>query len=253
MSQIINNTSNYSIVTQRELAVLLAAFETSYIYNVIQTNLANKYDTNFLNNLKPNVIGSFEMNFKNLLTAYPMDHENINFTRQQTYEEIIDILSNEYQFRLADSSQDILDKYTLAYFMYDLLVSKFTNYITFFFADYLIREKDNIYSAFNLDAIKKNKDSSTLYGKRAYDDSKIAIINANLLMILQGMTTFDISFTDICRSIYPDTNISNLLSQNLIPTVDFYKVYYCAAIGNPQLTPGFLTSVRLEIQRRQGM
>lgn len=253
MSQIINNTSNYSIVTQRELAVLLAAFETSYIYNVIQTNLANKYDTNFLNNLKPNVVGSFEMNFKNLLATYPMDHENINFTRQQTYEEIIDILANEYQFRVSDTYPDMLDKYALAYFAYDLLVARFTNYITYFFADYLIREKESIYAAFNLDAIKKNKDSSTLYGRRAYEDPKIAVINANLLMILQGMTTFDISFADICKAIYPDTNIGDMLAQTLIPTVDFYKTYYCAALGNPQLTPGFLTSIRLEIQRRQGM
>ena len=44
MSQIINQTDEYNTVTENELSVILASFETQFIYSVIQDNLNAKYN-----------------------------------------------------------------------------------------------------------------------------------------------------------------------------------------------------------------
>ena len=249
MSQIINQTDEYNIVTENELSVILASFETQFIYSVIQDNLNAKYSTNFIGIERPNAVKSFEDTFKNLLNTYPMDHENINYTRQMTYEEIIDILCQSYNLIKTQEETTLIDKFALAYYMYDLLVSNFSKNIINFYARYIIQEKNSIYSYFNLDAMKKNKDSSTIYGKKTYRDPKLAIINANLISILENMQSFDISFENICSFVYSDKSIVNLLCQNISPAVDFYKTFYCEIIRNPDIRPLFITSIRLEIQK----
>lgn len=251
MSQFINGTKEYDIVTQNELSVILASFETSYIFAVIKDNLAMRYNSNFIGITKPNTVGAFENTFKNLKEIYPVDHENIDFTRQETYSEIIELLSNEYHFTPSPLQDSLVDKFPLAYYMYDFFVSNFSNYITRFFSQYIFREKNAIYNYFNLENLKKNKDSSTVYGRRAYEDPKLAIINANLVYILDQMQAFDISFRDICSIIYTDPTVVELLNQNLCPQSDFYKEFYCEAIRNKDIAPLFLTSIRLEIQKQQ--
>ena len=251
MSVSIGTTKDYSIMTQNELSTILASFESSYIFLVIKDNIAMKFNDAFIGIIKPNTIAAFENTFNNLREVYPMDHENIMSVRQQTYEEVIDLLCYEYNFSKSDYYNDILDKYTLAYYLYDLLVSNFSNNITTFFANYIFREKDALYNYFNLERFKKNKDSSTIYGRKAYHDTKLAIINANLVYILQNMQAFDITLAEICRTVYPDINISNLITQNIIDNGNFYKQYYCEVISNPNISPIFFTSIRLEIQKEQ--
>lgn len=245
------NDDDYSVVTQNELSTILATFDSAYIFSVIQDNLKLKYDNSFIGILIPNVVGSFEKTFQNLLEVYPMDHDNIYEVRDQTYDRIIEILCNEYKLSLNINQIDNVDKYTLAYWMYDMLVSNFSNYITTFFSRYIIQEKENLYNYFNLDAVKKNKDSSTIYGKKAYNDLKLAIINSHLLNILTAIQAFDITFEQICETVYADKNIISLLINTLLPTVDFYKTFYCEALRNADIVPIFITNIRLEIQKNQ--
>lgn len=247
----LNLSKDYSIVTERELSTILASFETSFVFAAIKDNLAMKYNDCFIGITKPNTVTAFENTFNNLKEVYPMDHDNILAVRQQTYEEIIDILCSEYNLAKGDCYDDIIDKYTLAYYMYDLLVSNFSNHITTFFANYIFREKDAIYNYFNLDQFKKNKDSSTIYGKKAYEDPKLAVISANLVNILQSMQAFDISLYDICSVVYPDPNIVNLFRYNISDLGDFYKQYYCEVLRNQSIVSLFYTSIRLELQRSQ--
>lgn len=251
MSQVINNSIGYNTVTENELAVLLASFETSYIYNVINDNITHRYDAMFVDIVKPNAVNAFELNFKNLLEQFPMDKENIKFVRSNTYEEIIQLLCKAGGLAISPNYETMDDHYTAAYYLYDLIVSNFTNNITQFFCNYIYREKTNLYNYFNLDYMKKNKDSATLYGKKVYEDPKIAVINANLVYILDQMQAFDISFNDICTVLYPDPNVVNMLTTNFVPQVDFYKTFYCEPFRNPNLAAMFITAIRLEIQRRQ--
>lgn len=251
MSQVLSNSLGYNTVTENELAVLLASFETSYIYSVIQDNINHRFDTMFIDIVKPNAVAAFEANFKNLREQYPMDVENIKYVRDNTYEEIIEILCKNGGLVPTENYSTLEDKYAAAYYLYDLIVSNFSNNITEFFSNYIHREKNSLYNYFNLDSVKKNKDSATLYGKKAYEDTKMAIINANLVYILNQMQAFDITFRDICTVIYPDPNVVDLLVNNFVPQIDFYKTFYCEPLRNPNLSSLFITSIRLEIQKRQ--
>ena len=251
MSVNINISKDYNIMTQNELNTVLASFESEFIFSVIKDNLAMKYNDAFINIVKPNVVSAFENTFNNLKEIYPMDHDNIMNVRQQTYEEIVDILCAEYNLSKGDCYDDLLDKYTLTYYLYDFLVANFTNNIVEFFSNYIFREKDAIYDYFNLDQFKKNRDSSTLYGRKAYTDMKLAIINANLVNILTSMQSFDISLNDIYTLTYKDPHVVGMFRQNISDNGDFYKSYYCNVIRDQNLAPIFYTSIRLEIQKDQ--
>ena len=54
-----------------------------------------------------------------------------------------------------------------------------------------------------------------------------------------------------CTVIYPDPNVVDLLVNNFVPQIDFYKTFYCEPLRNPNLSSLFITSIRLEIQKRQ--
>ena len=93
MSQYLNNSDAYTLITEKELAVLLSTFNSQYIFDITVDKLKDKYNSSF-NLTKPNVVESFEQTFKNLLNQYPMDRENILDTREEVYKEIIRIEFN---------------------------------------------------------------------------------------------------------------------------------------------------------------
>lgn len=243
-----NNLDIYTITNEKELATLLATFDSQYIFDIIKDQLDNKFNNTFFL-AKPNAIVSFEQTFKNLLEQYPMDKENILDTRETTYRQIIQILLDEYRFSFRED--DNFNAYTLSYYMYDFFISNFSRYIALFFANYLYAEKDSIYSYFKLDESKKNKDSTTIYGKKLYNDTTLAIISANLVYILDNMASFDITFENILRYVYTDPSIINCLLNYIAPMEDFYKNFYCSVFKDKNTRPSYITFTRLEFQKMQ--
>lgn len=250
MSQDVSNLDIYTISTEKDIATLLSTFNSQYIFDIIQDHLRNKFDNTFFLT-KPNVVMSFEQTFKNLEDQFPMDRNNILDTRYTTYMQIIEILLNEYKFSIR--TDDNFQPYTVAYYMYDFFVSNFARYIAIFFANYLYQERTNIYNYFNLEEFKKNKDSTTIYGKKIYNDTTLAVINANLIYILDNMASFDITFETIIKYIYKDPAIENCLLSCISPIEDFYKNFYCAAFKDKSLRPLYITYTRLEFQKMQGL
>lgn len=248
MSQLINNSGIYTLTTENELAVVLSKFNSQIIFDIIQEHLANKYSDNFILP-KANVVNSFEQSFINLKSQYPMDHENINEVRNETYVAIINILAKEYNLIIREDSN--LDPYSLAYYMYDFLVANFSNYIIQFFSKYIYNERINLYNYFHLEDLKRNKDTSTLYHKKRYKDSKLGLINANLIPILNDISIFDITFENILDYTYADKNIVMLLSTYVGVQYDFYKEHFCRAVVDSILSPVYITNIRLELQKMQ--
>lgn len=244
MSQYLNNSDAYTLITEKELAVLLSTFNSQYIFDITVDKLKDKYNSSF-NLTKPNVVESFEQTFKNLLNQYPMDRENILDTREEVYKEIINIIINEYGFILRED--DNLNNYTLALYVYDFFVANFAKYISLFFANYLYNEKNNIYSYFRLEERKKEKDSSTIYGKKTYTtDIVLGVISANIVYILDNIMGFDITFEHILRYVYKDEVIVNYLLTYISPTRDFYKEFYCEVFRNKDIRPIYITHTSLE-------
>lgn len=246
MDQVLNFAA-YNIYAEGEISYLLSHFNSEYIFDVINDNI--EYNrTKFETGSNPNVVASFEENFKYLIKRFPSDKGNIDNVRIETYREIINLLCNRFNPQFNDTGD--IEYYSAAYYLYDFLVANFNNYIVLFYSNFIFNEKNTIYDAMNLDVFKKNKDSSTLYGKKMYNDTKLAVINANLELIINNLKTFDFSFDDILSSIYIyDRTIPQFLSGLVAPYDDFYKNIYCTTISNPDQMPIFLTGIRLAIQR----
>lgn len=246
MSNFTANSNMYNINTENEVAVILSHFESNFIFDIIKDNLQKKYNYNYIS--AANIAASFEQNFKNIKTMYNSseDVNQIENVRISTYKEIINIICTEYQLQFNDSGD--LDYYTAAYYLYDFLVSNFSKNMISFFANYIYKERNSIYEILNLNNMKKNKDSSTLYGKKMYKDIKLAVINANLEYVMDNICVYDISLQNILSTVYTDKNIIIYLNNIISPIYDFFKLSYVPVMQS-QLKPIVLSNIRFEIQK----
>jgi hypothetical protein len=145
----------------------------------------------------PNIPASLEQNFKIQLAANPSARDEILTKRDQVYRQIIEILCNYFNLSYTGSE----DIYADAYYLYNFLVSDFTNTVIGFYVNFIMKEKKHLYNKLNLGEAKKNKDSSAAYSKKLYANNTIAMIHANIIAIVEEISTYDISLSDIleCR------------------------------------------------------
>lgn len=244
MSQFVSNFFNYNINTEGEISRILSHFNSEFIFDIIKDNLQQKYSYTPI--AAPNIIASFEQNFKQIKDQYQTGYDEIDAVRLNTYREIINIICNEYN--LVFNDDDNLDYYSAAFYLYDFLVSNFAPYMTFFFANYIYKERNSIYESLDLGNLKKNKDNSTVYGKKIYKDIKLAIITANVDYIIDNMCNYDISLMDILESIYPNKNIINYIYSIISPREDFFKSVYVNILRG-EARPIYLSSIKLELHR----
>ena len=96
--------------------------------------------------------------------------------------------------------------------------------------------------------MKKNKDSSTIYGKRMYKDIKIAVITANITRIIDNInSSIEIDFDTILNVILND---NKTLYKYIISLVSdkgnfFYDVVIPTFMNN---MAEYITGVRFAIQ-----
>lgn len=242
-----NNLELYSISNEQNLTELLGHFDSDFVINIIKDKIENK---NYHSIPESNIVKSFEENFKIMHERFPGDGDNINLVRQRVYTEIIDILCKGHNLNyILDDNTDL---YTVAYYLYDLLVSNFSNIMVNFFTSFIINNKDSIYNSMNLDSYKKNKDSSTLYNKKMYVDPKYAIISANIETVLKHISTIDITIYNVLQSTYKNPATIAFLSEIITDRGDFFRDYYCSILNRVDLLPIILTDIRLMMQRNVG-
>lgn len=246
------NAHIFNLTSEKDIAVLLSHFNSSYIFDVINNSISQiRQGMGLLSVPGPNVIAAFEQNFNYLKTAYPLDVDNTNAVRDQTYKEIIEMLCNAYNLEF-DETQ-VSDYYSAAFYLYDFLVCNFNSYIVSFFSNIIRKEKNQIYEALGMDQFKNSKDISTIYNKKMYieKDNKLAIISSNLSYVIRNMLAFDYNFDFLISMAYGSgmTNITDYIIRIVKPINDFYKIIYGSAINNQDAFPLFITSIRLDIQR----
>jgi len=247
MSSFTANSQAYNIQAENEVAILLSNFSTEYIFGVIQDILSERHRS-FDILPKPNLVISFEANFKTLLAQFPSDRDNILQVRDQTYREIIELIAREFQMEIR--YDETVDFFTTAKYMYDFFISNYNAYVSLFFSKIIAREKDGIYQALHLEETKKSKDITTLYNKKLYNDPKIALINSNLTKVIGYITQVEFSMETILNYIYGNNIIAtNLFLQHLFPQVSFFQSAYCSLLRNQEIYPLVITAIRLEIQR----
>lgn len=237
-----SNSLLYNIVSDNQLASILSYFDSDYIHSIVDNSLQCRFRP--YNPPMPNLVNSLEMDYKSVINQYTETEESKQI-RYSSYCDIIRIICDRCDI---DYNIENVDIYSAASTIYDLLISNFTNNIINFFTNYIIKERNTLYNGLNLAALKKNKDSSTIYNKKIFSNSiKMAIINANLEYVLDSIKVFDIPFEEILSFIYPK-EICNFITSTFLPRNDFYKTTFVPILEIPECKVLLLTSIRLNLQ-----
>lgn len=239
-----NNNTNvqFDISSENQLASILPNFDDGMIYNIINYNLANT-----TNNLiyKPNIISSLEQQFK-LLEEQLGANDIIKNRKEEMYINIINTICAKYDMQVV--IQEDTDLYTLAYYIYDVLVLNIYTYFVEFLSRYIIQEKSTLYKTLGFNENKKAKDSTTLYSKKIYkNDLELGIIHANIHIVLPSLAYLDMTFADFISMVLAP-QITDVILHNVIGSNNFYRSLsdkYILNINNSYL---LCTDVRLNLQ-----
>ena len=246
MSSFTANSQTYNVVTENELVEVLSHYNSDFVFSIIDQCLKYRF-MNVPVTQYPNVGAGWEQNFKAIIAQYgDSSREEVMRVRNETYREIIDTICKE--FNMSFTIDDMVDLYSAAYHMYELMVSNFTDNMVTFFANFIYKERSYIYDSLNLAEMKKNKDSSTIYGKKIYKDIKLAVINANIDAVVTGVCSMDIPYHLIISTIFGN----NSDKKKFIMTItaggaDFFQTAYVRVL-NSDIRADIITAIRFKLQ-----
>lgn len=236
-----NNTQPYLINSEYNITELLSHFDADYILSVLEDELNSINIASTI--IKPNIVTSFEENFKTMREDFPGDEANIVSIREKVYMNIIEILCNKFNLQF-NYNDETIDKYTAAYYAYDFLVCNRNNIMINFFTSFIINNKNSI----NVE--KKNKDSSVVYNKNIYTDPKLIAISANMEKVIKYISEIDVRLVDIFSSTYVNQETVMFLDNAFADRGNFFKTYYCNI--STEDMPIVITNIRLQLQKIVG-
>lgn len=249
MSFITNNTE-FGIVSDSEITSIISNFSDDMIMDIIHTNAENKFRP--YQYYVGNLIASIESTFKANQEDYPQFYSENMARRNEMYSKILIALCKLHGLSLHVAENT--DLYSLTYFLYDFTISRFTINIINFFAYYIINETDSIYQYLNLSDMKKNKDSSSLYSKKVFkDNQKLAVIHANLDLVIDAICGFDIDMETLLLVTTMDKNITSLLVTNISEVTNLFRTLFVPYVKNPSYRAVLITLIRMRIQELQGI
>ena len=244
MSSFNANSQVFNVATENELAVVLSHYSDQFVFTVIKDAIEYRFERVPIVGL-PNVVAAWEQNFKAIVAQYG-NIEEVNRVRNETYRQIIDIICKE--FGLEFTIDDSIDLYSAAYHLYDFLVSNFTNNMVTLFANFIYKERANLYESLNLSNLKKNRDSSTIYGKKIYKDIKLAVINANIDMVISEVCAMDMPLYNIIGIVYGNNSeLKRYLISIISAGPDFFNKAYVSVL-NSDIRPDMITNIRFKLQ-----
>ena len=234
------------MATENELAVILSHYNSDFVYSIVYDQINRTLAGNTTNiSAPPNVVGAWEQNFKAIMDQYGAEGATqIQEVRSATYCEIIDIICEQFNLQLTIADIDI---YTAAYTLYEYFVCNLMTNIISFFAHYIYKERTSIYEGMGLSELKKNKDSSTIYGKRMYKDIKLAVINANITRIIDNICKgMEFDFSSIITASIDDKAMVKYMLNTISDKGNFFQDYIIKMV-NINLAE-YVTGIRFALQ-----
>lgn len=247
MSSFNANSQAFNIATENELAEVLSHYNSEFIFTVVDNAMKSRF-LELPIAAMPNVVGAWEQNFKAIISQYGEGSTLEVFrVRNETYREIIDTICKE--FGLNFTIDDSVDLYSAAFHLYNLFVCGFAENLTTFFANFIYKERAAIYDSMNLSDLKKNKDSSTAYGKKIYKDIRLAIINANIDRVVSEICSMDFPFYSVIMTICgANSELSKYFVSIVSANNDFFTKAYVTVL-NSDIRPDVITSIRFKLQK----
>lgn len=248
MSFITNNTE-FGIVSDSDIFSIINNFSDEMILDIIQTNSETKFRPYQV--YVGNLVSALESSFKSNAETYPQFYAETTDRRSTLYSQILFKLCNLHGLSL-DVNENT-DLYSLTYFLYDFIISKFTINMINFFANYISHECNTLYNYLELNEMKKNKDSSAIYSKKIFKGNiKLATICSNMEMVVDNICAFDIDLFHLVLISTGDPNIAALLNDNLGEISSLFKNLFVPYIKNPSFRPNIITMIRMRLQEMEG-
>lgn len=247
MSFITNNT-DFGIVSDNEIMSIISNFSDDMIIDIIRRNAENKFRP--YQYYVGNLINAVEATFKSNQENYPQFYAETIQRRNEVYYKILTVLCSLHGLSL--NIDENTDLYSLAYFLYDFTISRFTINIINFFANYIINEINSIYEYLHLSDMKKNKDSSSAYSKKMFKgNSKLAVIHANLEVVIDNICGFDIEMENLILTTTNDKNITSLITNNISEISNLFKTLFVPYVKDPRHRAVIITLVRMRLQEME--
>lgn len=236
-----------SLDTDMAIGSILSNFETPWVMNSVQDSLNMKFRP--FSGPMPNFVDILERQFNSITVAGPDFKTKIDETRIETYKEIIQAICSSYSLVFTEPFENIspMELYGIAHTMYDIFISRFTEYMVEFYIKYILTNMDSIYTyLMSDDTVKKPKDKEVMAN---YIDPKFHLIHANLNKIIMDMTGYDIPLSTLLSS-FVDSASAERLCNLLTDTGDIYKYHYAAYLHDQRYMADLLTSIKLKLQSK---
>lgn len=243
--------NNYvgTIDTDAGIGTILGYFSTEYINHVIDDSLGMKFRP--FNEPMPNMVDVLERNFIAVRANSPDYVEKVDSVRNETYREIIQRICKYYNLTFTGDFDSISaqELYGIAHLMYDVFISRFTDYMMNFFVSYIVNNADSIESYLKCDESYIKPKESGLYDPTNFIDPKFIIIHANANKVIWNMAAYDIPLQMLLQYFLGPKNGANM-SMYLQDNGDIYKNHYASYILNPVTSAGVLTNVKLMLKAK---
>lgn len=245
----ISNNVDFSIVSDSEIVSIISNFSDDMIMDIIYKNSLNKFRP--YQHYVGNLIGAIENTFKLNQENFPQFQKETLERRNELYLNILSYLCSTNGLTLEiDENTDL---YSLAFVLYDFIISKFTINMINFFANYIIHESNSLFEYLNLRELKKNKDNSSSYSKKIFKgNSKLATIHANLEIVMDNICAFDIDLVALVSMSTLDQNITSFITNNIGEVTNLFKSLFVPYIKGPNRAV-IITLVRMRLQELEAV
>ena len=244
-----NSTYLNTIDTDMGIGTILSNFNTNYINHVIDDSLNMKFRP--FDGPMPNFVDILERQFNAILINTHDYQEKVNEVRVETYKEIILKICTFYNisFVYDFDSLSMQELYGIAHTMYDIFISRFTEFMFNFFVSYIVNNSNSIFQYLKNDENAIKPKETGAYAPKHFIDSKYILIHANVNKVIYNMAGYDISLHTLLNY-FLDANSAARLGSMLVDNGDIYKYHYASYILDQRYTANIMTNIKLKLQSR---
>ena len=227
-----------SINTDRDLASILDQFSEDSIESIIVESLKYKFAP--YADRKPNlpyVINNHFIGIRNNYTG--SDHDTINTKEYNTYLVIINKICEAYNLQLINEVP-YESAYSLAYALYQILISEFTDRLLLFYSNYIFANRDNLLAAIPDD----QKVPRSSYTKKMYSDPKIIDLYENMDKAMDLVASLDFELVTILEFL-SDKPTAEFICNFIADVSNLYKNHIASYVRNQITRTDMLTSIKI--------
>ena len=237
-----------SIDTDMAIGSILSNFETPWIMHTVNDSLNMKFRP-FAEPM-PNFVDIVNRQLDSVLYNAPDFRDKIEETKIETNKEIIDAICTYYNLTFTQPIEEIhpVELFGISHTMYEIFISRFTDYMVDFFIMYIIKNVDSIYSYLMADGTIRKPKEKDLQG-RNFIDSRFYVIHNNLNRIVLNMISYDITLEDLL-SFFLQPSIAYRMINILQDNGDIYKNHYASYLQDNRYMADLLTVIKLRMQAK---